>query len=213
MKYGLQTGETRGQAYVELVVSVLVLAVLGFGAVDLSKSLSTSQRMSAVGREGGRVFIKNNFDTTNLSVTDLNSEVEDKVYDLLKQAMLPEDLDTQGGVIITVARRVNKGLLEGGSESVAGSPPEPDDQLKITHVFTFGNASLGIINTKIKDELSDTYIAGSIEPDPDFLPVGTVRRDEELVIVEMFYKNEFMTPIANLVPGLTLDLLYDRTVF
>jgi hypothetical protein len=204
MNYRIKTRKEQGQAYVELALSVVVLATLGFGAVDLSKSISTYQRMSSVGREGGRIFLKSGIDTTNITDADLlRPEVNIKVYSLLEQAMLPEKLSENGGVIISIARRVVK----------PGSPSVPDDQLKITHVFKFGSAYTGVVRSKIKDDLNDTYIAGSLEIDPDFIPVSTVRLNEELVIVEMFYKNEFMTPIAKLVPGLTLDLLYDRTVF
>jgi Flp pilus assembly protein TadG len=203
MNFRVRTSRDRGQSFVELAISVVVLAVLAFGAVDLSKSISTFQRMSSVGREGGRVFLKSNFDTTNITDTLLRSDVETKVYNLLKQAMLPENLDANGGVIITVARRVER----------ADKPTTPDDQLKITHVFKFGSASSGAVVTRIKDDPPDTYISGSLENDPDFIPLATVRRNEELVIVEMFYTNEFMTPIADLVPGLSLSMLYDRTVF
>lgn len=212
----------KGQAFVEFAVSVVILTLFGFGAVDFSKAISTYQRMNSVGREAGRVFLKSSFDTANLDETALRGEVESKVYEALKQAMLPDDLEQNGVVIVSVARRV---IPIGGTTSSAAT-----DQLKITHRFTFPQTpnAAGTQTSRIEptglDANNDVIIAGPPVSSPDdpstlededvgFLPVDTVRLDEELIIVEMFYVYDFMTPIDQLIPGLQLNVLYDRTVF
>jgi hypothetical protein len=214
----------KGQAFVEFAASVLVLTLFGFAAVDLSKGISTYQRMNSVGREGGRVFLKSTFDTAHVSDTVLWPQVKTKVYDLLKQAMLPDDLDTNGAVRISVGRRV---IQEGQTESSSAT-----DQIIITHEFVFNSganapsADSRISPTSLvtRDGASVKVIAGppvstaddpatTVNEDTGFVPIDTLREGEELIIVEMFYKFEFMTPVEKLAPGLHLDVLYDRTVF
>jgi len=217
----------KGQAFVEFAISVVVLTLFGFGAVDLSRAVSTYQRMNSVGREAGRIFLKSSFDTANLTQSAIRAEVKTKVYASLTQAMLPDDLGENGVVIVTIARRV---IPLGGSASSSST-----DQLKVTHRFTFPDAgqgesnSAGIHPSRISPTALDAnnaiIIAGpplttvddpstpENEEEGGFLPVDTIRSGEELIIVEIFYVYEFMTPIDKVIPGFQLNVLYDRTVF
>jgi hypothetical protein len=210
MKFSFFHQKKKGQAFVEFSISVVVLTIIGFGAVDLARGISTYQRMSSVGREAGRVFLKSSFDTTNLDETALGDEVRAKVYTILKQAMLPDDLEKNGTVLISVGRRIIKPEESESSDAT--------DQIKITHQFLFagtGDDAPASIS-RIKDADDDKIISGPPETTstyPGFVPVTTLRLGEELIIVEIFYHYEFYTPIAKLIPGLELDVLYDRTVF
>jgi Flp pilus assembly protein TadG len=197
----------KGQAFVEFAVSVVILMLLAFGTVDLARGISSYQRMTAVAREGGRVFVKSNIDTKNFDEAALKATVDSKVYSLIKQAMLPDKLDENGAVYITVARRIKNPSTSTSSDGT--------DQLKITHVFDFpGTIAGGNGGSKINytDDSGSKIIAGA-PATSNFLPVTTIRLDEELIIVELIYKQEFITPIASLVPGLSLNILYDRAVF
>jgi hypothetical protein len=196
---------SRGQALVEFVVSVLVILLAGFGVADLSRGVSTKLRMTSVGREAGRIFLKNNFDTKNLSQAQLRLQAEVKVYEALKQAMLPDDLATDGKVIITVVRRVINPSETESSDST--------DQLKIVHEFPFIGSNAPTESTRVYRNI-DAVIAGPpFGEDEGFLPVTMLRLGEELVIVEMFMRFDFYTPVDTLANNLRLDVLYDRSVF
>jgi hypothetical protein len=202
--------DRRGQALIEFVISIFIILLVGLASVDLSRGISTYQRMCSVGREAGRIFLKNNFDTKNFDKTQLGPEVSAKVYEALKQAMLPDNLAVDGTVIITVARRIAK---PPGTTS-----DEATDQLKITHQFVFvgtaDDAPPG--DSRIPDKGGDLVIAGADEITPTykgFVPIRTVRFDEELIIVEMFMKFDFYTPVDTLAGGINMNTLYDQTVF
>jgi Flp pilus assembly protein TadG len=202
--------DRRGQALIEFVISFFVILLVGLASVDLSRGISTYQRMSSVGREAGRIFLKNNFDTKNFDATQLRPEVSSKVYTALQQAMLPDDLAADGTVIITVARRI---INPSETES-----DDATDQLKITHQFVFvgtANDAPGGVS-RIPDTDSDQIISGPPETTtsyPGFVPITTVRLDEELIIVEMLMKFNFYTPVDTLAGGISMDVLYDRAVF
>ena len=220
----IRSQKNKGQSMVELALSLTVLFIMTLGVIDFARIFSTYQRMTSVGREAGRIYVKQNYDTTATTaiLRDGPQGVKIKVYDAIANSMQPDKLTEQGSVIISVLRRVDGTLLMGTNDTlVQRQTAEADDQLELVHRFIFdASPATGSIHSKINYVMdkSKIIVDGTISGVPDAVPnsvirFDTVRLGEELVVVEMYYENKMMTGIDKLFPALTISKLYDQTIF
>jgi Flp pilus assembly protein TadG len=221
-----RTSNNKGQSMVELALSLTFLFIMTLGVIDFARIFSTYQRMVSVGRESGRIFVKSNINTATTNTTVLRDGPEGvkiKVYDVIVNTMKPDKLDREGSVIISVLRRVDNVLLATTSDTpLQRETAESDDQLQLVHRFTFDSTpATGFTQSKINQVMDGTKIIVSGPSGSTLTPVvttpvisvNTVRLGEELIVVEMYYKNDMITGIDKLFSALALDRLYDRTIF
>lgn len=209
---------SKGQTLVEFCLVVIIILILTIGAVDFARAFSTYQRMAAMGREGGRLFVKNTFDTLNLTTAALTPDVKLKVYDKLVAGMQPDDLLVNGGVIITVLRR-DDGAIPTTVSALGVATGDDDDTIRIVHRFTYGSSAPVTKINKIAVGANEVVaVKEDVDPATPDVPnpviaYNTMRPGEELVVVEMFYTWDMLTNIDNLVPEMRLNTLYDLTIF
>jgi Flp pilus assembly protein TadG len=184
-----------GQSTVELAAAAVILMVLAWGVIDLGRIVSSSLRIASVAREGARLFVAYEYVSTE---PGLDTKVQQNVYTPMTQMLQPDNIATDGVVIISIIRRTANQLLIQKQFKYQGA------HTKVSKVGVEG-AVIAQLSPRLANEI---------------MPVEALRTDEEMVLVEVFYKTKFITPITR-ISGMTgsggglaeVQWIYDRALF
>jgi hypothetical protein len=184
-----------GQSTIELAAAAVILMILAWGVIDLGRIVSSSLRIASVAREGARLFVAYEYVSTE---PGLATKVEQNVYTPMTQMLQPDNIATDGVVIISIIRRTA-------------------NQLLIQKQFKYQGA-----HTKVSKVGVENAVIAQLSPRlaNEIMPVEALRADEEMVLVEVFYKTKFITPITR-ISGMTgaggglaeVQWVYDRALF
>ncbi len=184
-----------GQSTIELAAAAVILMILAWGVIDLGRIVSSSLRIASVAREGARLFVAYEYVSTE---PGLEGKVTQNVYNPIKDMLQPDNIATDGVVIVSVIRRTNNQLLIQKQFKYQGT------HTKLSKVGVEG-AVIAQLSPRLANEI---------------MPVESLRADEEMVLVEVFFKTKFITPITRISSmtgvggGLAeVEWIYDRALF
>jgi|GEM_PF-5916960 len=189
-----------GQAFVELSLVIIVLVLIGIGAISMAQMLSTTQRMASVAREVGRQIAAYDYDTNDM-------------VDVLKMAtniIYPANFGSEGKIVISFVQRV---AATDSSDDNSSLPAHySNDVIRVNYKFYYPYASSNLQalgstapnNTLWHSDIPEPITNSSGKYYVFTNNVGPVKLDmlqsasPICVVVEVFYTNRFSSVIRNL---------------
>lgn len=186
-----------GIAAVELAILLPFLLILVFGIIDFGRLIQARLVLTNVSREGANLYSR-----------DLESD-PDVLIELLKKSALPLDIENQGKIYVW--------KIDAGTTSTRWWPTVDRSRSESAGALSVGS-SISYYRFSSTDRLSDGSLSSDVynylkfDTSLGVAPIGSI------VVVEVFYKYEPITPLSNFITGLLTDseggkVLGSRAVF
>lgn len=190
---------SRGQAFVELVLVMIVMLLIVFGALQIAKMVSQTQEMASVAREVGRQLASGQYNTNDVP----------KVLEVATNMISTGGFETNGKIIISFIRRVS------GTDTDNDDVSNTNDVLRIQHQFIFPSTNAPDWDSRLTT-IPITNGIGKYHVWPD--KIGDIHvymlplTGSYLAYVEVFYTNVMPQAIRNL--GVNADpFIYEKCAF
>jgi Flp pilus assembly protein TadG len=185
----LRRKDCRGQALVELAAAVVVILVVVLALVDIGIHVSKSVRLAPAARAGALLLTPSN-NNEGVGVRPTKA-----IQEIIRAAGAPASINMHRDAQITVSYVQLVGVNPTITKQYIKAPNGPADT-QGTAVYT---SKFGVENTNLSEKI----------------PAATlINTSDWIVIVEVFYKASYFTPIPQLLKLTNADtVIYENAIF